>query len=47
MTVLAVAGFVGSRDATLADVKPDMILRVSPATGIAADLRAFVPAEPK
>ena len=34
---------VGGKDATLADLKPDMAIRVSPATGTAADIQAFVP----
>ena len=34
---------VKDKDATLADVQPGMVLRVSPATGMAADLRAFAP----
>lgn len=34
---------VKDKDATLADVQPGMILRVSPATGTASDLRAFTP----
>ena len=32
---------VSGKDATLGDVKPGMILRVSPATGTAADIGAF------
>ena len=38
---------VGGKEAALGDVKPDMILRVSPATGTASDLRAFVPQSSK
>ena len=34
---------VKDKDATLADVQPGMMLRVSPATGTAADIRAFQP----
>ena len=34
---------VKDKDATLADVQPGLILRVSPATGTAADIRAFQP----
>ena len=34
---------VKDKDATLGDVQPGMILRVSPATGTAADIRAFAP----
>ena len=34
---------VKDKDATLADVQPGMTLRVSPATGTAADIRAFAP----
>ena len=34
---------VKDKDATLADVQPDMMLRVSPAMGTAADIRAFLP----
>lgn len=33
--------YLGSQDATLADVKSGMILRVNPATGVPADIRAF------
>jgi hypothetical protein len=48
VTVTTDAGtkiLVSGKSATLADVKPDMTLRVSPATGTAVDLRAF-PAQP-
>ena len=34
---------VKDKEAALADVQPGMILRVSPATGTAADIRAFTP----
>lgn len=34
---------VKDKDATLVDVQPGMLLRVSPATGTAADIRAFTP----
>ena len=37
---------VKDKDATLADVQPGMTLRVSPATGTAADIRAFQPQTP-
>lgn len=34
---------VDGKDAKLDDIKAGMVLRISPATGVAADLRAFMP----